>query len=181
MSCPFALLGLPKRPLLSEEEIGSAYRKLAGKLHPDQPGGDETRFKELGKAAEMLRNPSSRLRSLMEEASASAIPPEAADLFARVATLLQQADDLVARHASAANPLTKAVLAGPLRTLASELDALLIDIGTWQANLEARMVVLNSEWPSADHTQIAPLANSFAYANRWESQLRERKLALKCL
>ena len=45
---PFQILGLPKRPLLTEEEIGQAYRRLAGELHPDQAGGDASRFKELG-------------------------------------------------------------------------------------------------------------------------------------
>ena len=181
MSCPFALLALPKRPLLSEEVIGTAYRKLAGESHPDQSGGDETRFKELGEAAAILREPARRLRSLIGHPPGSAIPPEAADLFPRVATLLREADDLLARHAAASNPLAKAVLAAPLKKLAAELDALLATIEGWHSHLEARLSALDATWPSVDPQEIASLADSFSYATRWESQLRERKLSLECL
>ena len=177
----FSLLSLPKRPLLSEEEIGAAYRKLAGELHPDQPGGDETRFKELGEAAAILRDPASRLRSLIDQAPSSAIPPEAVDLFPQVANLIREANALLARHASATTPLVKAVLAGPLKKLATDLDALRAKLENWRAKLENDIVTLDSAWPSYDPTRVASLADSFSYANRWESQLRERKLALECL
>ena len=177
----FALLGLPKRPLLSEEEIGTAYRRLAGELHPDQAGGDAVRFKELGEAAAILRDPSRRLRSLIQQSAGSAIPPEAADLFPRIAMLTHEADDLLARHATASNPLAKAVLAAPIRKLGADLDLLLSDIQAWLASLDARLVELDAAWPTDEHGVIASLADSYSYAIRWESQLRERKLTFDCL
>ena len=178
---PFELLGLPRRPLLSDEEIGTAYRKLAAALHPDQKGGDATRFKELSEAVGILRDPARRLRSLAGVTAGSLSPAEAADLFPRVATLLQSADDLLARHASASNPLAKAVLAAPLKKLAGDLDALFATIGTWLSVLDARLATLDATWPSQETTEAASLADSFCYATRWESQLRERKLSLYCL
>lgn len=178
---PFELLGLQRRPLLSEEEIGSAYRKLAGELHPDQPGGDAIQFKELGEAAVILRDPARRLRSLVDQAPGTAIPPEAAELFPRVAMLLREADDLLARHAAAYNTLARAVLAAPLKKLASDLDNLLVTIQSWHSALDTRLAELDAVWPSAERAEIASLADSFSYATRWESQLRERKLALQCL
>ena len=176
---PFELLGLSRRPLLSEEEIGTAYRKLAATLHPDQPGGDATRFKELGEAVAILRDPARRLRSLAGVTAVSIPPPEAADLFPRVATLLQSGDDLHARYSTASNSLAKAVLAAPLKKLAADLDALLSTIGDWRSDLDARLAALDADWPH-DPEPIAPLADSFSYATRWESQLRERKLSLDC-
>lgn len=181
MTDPFNILSLAKRPYLSEEEIGTAYRKLAGELHPDQAGGDPNRFKELGEAAAILRDPARRLRLLAGVDAGSIPPPEAADLFPKVAGLLQEADSLITRHAAATNPLSKAVLAVPLKKLAADLEDLLGIVQGWHSSLDDRLSVLDDSWPTHDPKEVAELADSFAYATRWESQLGERKLSLECL
>jgi len=51
---PYALLHI--EPTASNEEIGSAFRKLSLILHPDRPGtGDTEKFKELNAAYETIR------------------------------------------------------------------------------------------------------------------------------
>ena len=178
---PFALLGLPKRPLLSEEEIGQAYRRLAGELHPDQAGGDASRFKELGEAAAILRDPARRLRYLADVTGGSQLPFRAAELFPEIATLLREADSLIGKNQAASNPLAKAVLAAPLKKLAADLESLLGILHGWRSSLDDRLAEIDTVWPAHDPEEIASLADSFAYATRWESQLRERKLSLDCL
>jgi curved DNA-binding protein len=56
----YAVLGVPRSA--SQDEIQRAYRKLARKLHPDiskEPNAED-RFKELGSAYEVLKDPKKR-------------------------------------------------------------------------------------------------------------------------
>lgn len=48
----YDILGVPRTA--SEDEIKSAFRKLAQKYHPDKKGGDEAKFKEASEAYSVL-------------------------------------------------------------------------------------------------------------------------------
>lgn len=181
MSDPFNLLGLPRRPLLSEEEIGTAYRKLAGQLHPDQKGGNELLFRELGEAAAILRDPARRLRELSNSPSRSQLPPKAAEFFPQIASMLQRADNLIRKQSASSNALAKALLAAPLKHLNTDLSSTLNHLQEWRGSLDQDLGTIDSRWPEHDPHEINTLADSYAYAGRWESQLRERKLTLDCL
>lgn len=54
----YQILGVPKTA--SSEEIKRAYRKLAHQYHPDKNQGDETKFKEVNEAYQVLSNPDKR-------------------------------------------------------------------------------------------------------------------------
>lgn len=54
----YQVLGVTKNA--TQEEIKKAYRKLAHKYHPDKPGGNEGKFKELNEAYQILSNPQKR-------------------------------------------------------------------------------------------------------------------------
>ncbi len=177
---PFSLLGLPRRPLLSEEEIGTAYRKLAGELHPDQEGGDAAAFRKLGAASAIVRDPARRLRELAGTGSSNSLPSQAAVLFPQIAAVLQQADTLIEKHSVASNALSKALLSAPLKSLSVDLRASLLAVGTWRISLEKELIRLDAAWPGVDQDAMHLVADSFAYATRWERELKERELALAC-
>jgi DnaJ-class molecular chaperone len=44
----------------SKEEIKAAYRRLAHQCHPDKPGGDEKKFKEINEAYQVLSDDQKR-------------------------------------------------------------------------------------------------------------------------
>jgi len=54
----YELLGIAKTA--TEEEIKSAFRKLAHKYHPDKKGGDEKKFKEVSEAYSVLSDKKKR-------------------------------------------------------------------------------------------------------------------------
>ncbi len=56
----YEVLGVSKDA--SADEIKKSFRKLAVKYHPDKEGGDETKFKEINEAYEVLKDQSKRQR-----------------------------------------------------------------------------------------------------------------------
>jgi curved DNA-binding protein len=55
---PYNVLGVDKAS--SQEDIKKAYRRLAKEHHPDKNGGDDTRFKEIAQAYEVIGDESAR-------------------------------------------------------------------------------------------------------------------------
>ncbi len=56
----YEVLGVGKSA--SDDEIKKAFRKLAVQYHPDKEGGDETKFKEINEAYEVLKDKQKRQR-----------------------------------------------------------------------------------------------------------------------
>jgi molecular chaperone DnaJ len=56
----YEVLGIGKSA--SADEIKKAFRKAAIQHHPDKEGGDETKFKEINEAYEVLKDPSKKQR-----------------------------------------------------------------------------------------------------------------------
>ncbi len=54
----YRILGVAKTA--SEDDIKKAYRKLAHQYHPDKAGGDETKFKEINEAYQVLSDGAKR-------------------------------------------------------------------------------------------------------------------------
>jgi hypothetical protein len=64
---PFALLGLPARPGLSDDDVRAAWRRIAAATHPDrEDGGDPARFGAAAAAYVMLRTEFGRGEALAD-------------------------------------------------------------------------------------------------------------------
>jgi hypothetical protein len=69
---PFAALGLPARPGLTDDEVRSAWRRVATATHPDRAdGGDPSRFALAAAAYTVLRTRSGRGEALADLVSPS--------------------------------------------------------------------------------------------------------------
>ena len=83
---PFAALGLPARPDLSDDEVRNAWRRIASATHPDrEDGGDPARYAEASGAYTVLRTAWGRSEAYADLATPPerAIPPPAAISAAR--------------------------------------------------------------------------------------------------
>lgn len=72
---PFALLGLPPRADLTDDDVRAAWRRIATATHPDRAdGGDPGRFAVAAAAYTVLRTRSGRGEALADLASPSPAP-----------------------------------------------------------------------------------------------------------
>jgi len=64
---PFAVLGLPARAGLSDDEVRAAWRRIAAATHPDRTdGGDAARFAAAAAAYTVLRTAFGRNEALAD-------------------------------------------------------------------------------------------------------------------
>jgi hypothetical protein len=64
---PFAVLGLPARPEVGDDEVRAAWRRIAAATHPDRAdGGDPARFAAAAAAYTTLRTRSGRGEALAD-------------------------------------------------------------------------------------------------------------------
>ena len=69
---PFSALGLPAQADLTDDDVRSAWRRIAAATHPDRAdGGDPGRFAAAAAAYTMLRTRSGRGEALADRASRS--------------------------------------------------------------------------------------------------------------
>lgn len=57
---PYKILGLDR--FATGDDIKKRYRKLAKEFHPDKNGGDDTRFKEIANAYDILSDPTKKAK-----------------------------------------------------------------------------------------------------------------------
>jgi curved DNA-binding protein CbpA len=72
---PFATLGLPARRDLTDEDVRSAWRRIAAAAHPDLPdGGDPARYSAAAAAYDTLRTSFGRGEALADLGLAGSAP-----------------------------------------------------------------------------------------------------------
>jgi hypothetical protein len=76
---PFAVLGLPFRADLSDDEVRNAWRRIASATHPDrEDGGDPARYSEAANAYTLLRTTWGRSEAYADVRVGLPTPPDAA-------------------------------------------------------------------------------------------------------
>lgn len=79
MTDPYFVLGIDRTA--SEDEIKSAYRRLAKKYHPDRPDGDEAQFKRISEAYERIKQGEQQQQTYAQDPFGGRSPFDFEDLF----------------------------------------------------------------------------------------------------
>lgn len=203
----FALLELPRQPWLDPVEVQNSFLQRSAPWHPDRvhQAAPETkaaahqRFTELNAARACLRDPTRRLRHLLElelgepVQALERLPSAAGDFFFELGGLCRAVDQFVAgaRGAGATSPLLQARRFEESLTWRSRLEAAQQQLDKAQGELETELRNrLTPVWRSAPapgasgRRQSLPLDRllqvyrEFSYLSRWSGQIRERLVQL---
>ncbi len=176
----FALLGLPRQAVLTEDEVRAAFQKAAAAVHPDSAADDSERsartaeFTALNEAAAVLSSLPRRLRHLLElefpdtAARKSGAPMDGAmmELFSVTAAAVQRAATVQSQKREAGTALARALLAKSEMQAQEELEAASLKV-------EAALAALESELPSlTDEAGLASAAARAGFLEKWQAQLR---------
>lgn len=184
----FALLNLPRAAALDDAVLHRAFTELSRTAHPDH-GGTEALAAELNAAYETLRSPHRRLKHLLELAG----PPEAKawrtvpldesmmSLFSGLGGAMDTTAKFLERKARATSALAKALLTAEEMQHREILEHIGFEIARRIADMEAQLPSLDLELASDDVAawqRLASMQARCAYLAKWQTQVRERLLAL---
>lgn len=182
MTDHFSILALPRRPWLEPAEIKDAFHRLAAERHPDSPGGDAEAFARTNAAWQILREPASRLRHLLElefstlDLASPPLPSSLADAFMDLAALLRALEDFRRRQAAASGALASALLAEDRAKLERRLRTALTRIDAVIARALEEVRTIDASWLLRDESiaeRLSALQRELTFAEKWSTQLRE--------
>ena len=169
----FDLLGLPRRPWLEPNDVRAAFQRRARELHPDSVAGDAEAFARLNAAYGELERPARRLRQLLDGHAVPSVPPDVA-LGLEIGAALRESGLLLDRWRQAASPLTRALMAGDVAAARSRLHFLVDQVTAQITTAEARLRSLDAAWPDVPLDDLAAMAGTLSFFDRWGAQLRDR-------
>ncbi|MCE9519681.1 MAG: hypothetical protein K8R87_09035 [Verrucomicrobia bacterium] len=180
MTDAFAMLGLPRCAALNDEALQKAYAAHSRIAHPDL-GGDETHAAEVNAAYETLRAPDKRLKHLLELASPEnarqwrTVPLDEMmmSLFSKLGAALETSANFLERKQKTQSALAKALLANEEMHHRETLEQIGLEIERRRVEMEQQLPALESEW-----AQLGAMQAKFSYLMKWQTQVRERLLAL---
>jgi curved DNA-binding protein CbpA len=170
---PFTRLGLEARLAIPEEELREAFRLAGKEAHPDVGGSNED-FTAIQEAFARLSRPSKRLRAWLEYRGIEgeergAISPQLLDLFSKVGSVLQKADEVTRRRSAALSSLAKAMLEPAVQEVRELLEGALEEVA-------AAIEVQESGFPAIEAGEGDPglVARDLAFLEKWQAELKAR-------
>lgn len=189
----FAILGLPRSPSLTPEEIRHAFQQAAAASHPDTATDEADRaartlrFQQINTASTLLTPLASRLKHLLALEAPDSVLPRAAtmdetlvSLFTQVGAAVQLAAAWTRDRQAATTFLAKASLTAREMQVQEALEAAGTRVRLAQETLTASLAGLEAGPASAPTPTEAlhALAQRASFLEKWQAQLQAAWAAL---
>jgi curved DNA-binding protein CbpA len=180
----FAVLGIERRPAVSESAVQGAYYEKSRSLHPDRAEGRD--FSSVNAAFQVVSNPAARIQHLLKlefgEAGDRQIGAGLGDLFGKVVDVLRRADEELGSISGQTSPLLRAFAFQRLNSLRDTLQEMEKQIAARESELHSRIAAVDHVWfHDRAHCQkpLAQIAVDLTFVQKWLAQVRERKIRLE--
>lgn len=184
----FATFSIPRSVAVDPAVLQDAYAALSREAHPDH-GGTEDRAAAVNAAYETLRFPERRLKHLIEIAAPEdakawrTVPLDDSmmSVFMELGRALEASAKLLERKGKAASVLARALLANEELALRERLETIGFGIEEKKVAMESALPALDARLAAGDEQvwkDIAATQARLAYLAKWQTQIRERLLAL---
>jgi curved DNA-binding protein CbpA len=182
MEDAFAIFGIRRRPLIDEQALKQRYLRLAAERHPDAPGGNHEEFQLVQEAYKTLRDPTPRLRHLLEldfpAFRKDGGPVPHAELFLRAGNAVQAARTVWQRFEKTSSALDRALLSPEIAEALRQIREASGLVQEAEDELTRQLEELDTRWPDISPDEISALATAFRFVSRWRSQLSEWEFQL---
>ncbi len=172
----FELLNIAPSPKIDLALLDDHYKISAADAHPDQ-GGSKEEFDMLNIAKKTLRNPSSRIKHLLDIHSITyekrgSVSNHLMNYFMSTGELIQKVDAFIKKKQQATSVLTKALLENDSVEMQENIS---IQIDLLETAQEETLNTL----PGAIDSQVYEIAaRDLAFLEKWQAQLKERYSSL---
>jgi curved DNA-binding protein CbpA len=180
----FAVLGIERRPAVSEAALQEAYYKKSKTLHPDQAGGGD--FSLVNAAFQVVSNPAARIQHLLKiefgTSGDKQIGAEVGELFATMVNALQRADQELDAISEQSSPVLRAFAFKRLNSVRNGLEELEGQIAKRESELRSQITSVDRIWfqdRGRCQKPLAQIAVDLTFVQKWLAQVRERKTRLE--
>jgi curved DNA-binding protein CbpA len=181
----FAVLGLERRPLVSESTLRGAYYDKSKSFHPDRADGSGD-FSIVNAAFQIVSNPATRIQHLLKlefgEMGVRQLDAELEVLFGTMVKVLRRADEELDSISAQASALLRALAfqrLDPLRDALGDAEKQLVER---ESELHSRIATADQIWLQDRRRSqrfLAQIAVNLTFVQKWLEQVRERKMRLE--
>lgn len=180
----FVLLGIERRPAISEESLKNAYFRKAESLRPDQ--ADAEALSALNMAFRTISNPATRIQHLLKlefgDARGGQIEADLGELFGSVVGTLQKVDQELGSLSTESSALLRALAFQRMDGARERLNQTENELSQRECSLLSELRQLDRIWPENPaecRGSLAQTALNLTFVQKWLSEVRERKIRLE--